>query len=89
MNWIFFASVIVLIFFYGKCRQWMMNASKAANTAKIRYDESHTLYLDGRPYIDGTPLHSLREGMDREPVLSGMRDSGRIEGCRLPAVHRC
>ena len=77
MNWIFFASVAVFIWLFGFCRKVMLEANKSAQTAKNRYNDTHTIYLDGVPYCDPAAIPGLREGLDNEPVLSGLRNSGR------------
>lgn len=55
---IFFGAAAFFIFMFGKCRQWMLKANKAALTHKTRYDDTHTIYLDGRPYTGSADLHS-------------------------------
>lgn len=59
---IFWISVAAFIVTYGKCRQWMIGANKAAKLAKTRYNDTHTIYLDGRPYCDGAAIYIPGEG---------------------------
>ena len=41
---IFFTSVALFIVMYGKCREIMIEANKAAITAKNKYDANTTTY---------------------------------------------
>jgi|GEM_PF-6125923 len=58
MNWIFFASVTLFIWLFGLCRRIMLEANKNAKTHKTHYDDTNTLYLDGRPYTPFTDIYS-------------------------------
>lgn len=66
---IFFASVVGFFIAYGKCREIMLEANKNALTHTTRYNDTITIYLDGRPYFDDASFHSSGKGMDRESVL--------------------
>jgi hypothetical protein len=69
MTWIFFASVALFTIAYGKCRQWLMAANKAALTAKNRYHANATTYLDDWNTGDADALHSSCKLLDNESVL--------------------
>lgn len=61
---VFFASVVVFIWLFGLGNKMMKEAAKAKQTAKTRYNDTHTIYLDGRPYTGDTSFHSHGEGLD-------------------------
>jgi hypothetical protein len=63
LNWIFFASVAVFVWLFGLCRKVMTETAKAKQTAKILYDDTHTIYLDGRPCFDGSVILGSGEGL--------------------------
>lgn len=71
---VFFASVVVFIFFYGKCRQWLLEANRAANTAKSLYNDNTTLLADWNDSRTG-PILSSRDRRDKEFRLQGSRDN--------------
>lgn len=75
MTWIFFASVAVFIWLFGLGRKMMLEADRAKQTAKILYNDSHTLYLDGRPYTGGAVIHSRSEREHERFHLQGGRDN--------------
>lgn len=77
MSALFYAACALWVVVFGKVRQYYLDANKSAQTAKILYDDTHTIYLDGVPYCDPAAIRSLCEGLDNEPVLSGLRNSGR------------
>lgn len=74
---IFFASVAVFIWLFGVGRKIMLEANKAANTAKSLYNDTHTIYLDGRPHTDATDILSRSDERGKESALPSCGDRWR------------